>query len=146
MASPDEIIADESSIGDLLPQRYPMVMVGKLHVVDNRRTVSSLIIREDNIFCQEGIFREPGLVENIAQTAAAGAGYRARRENKMLLPGFIGGIRKLEIMELPKTGEEISTEIIIEHEILGATVVKGKVTRYDTLIAECEMKIFLQNE
>lgn len=143
MASPEEVIADEQSIVDLVPQKPPMVMVGKLHLVDERRTVSSLVIKKDNIFCENGKFREPGLIENIAQTAAAGAGYRAKKENKSPSPGFIGGIRKLEITELPSAGDEIITEIMIEHEIFGATVVTGKITRNDILIAECEMKIFL---
>ncbi len=139
------MIADESNITDYIPQRPPMVMVGKLLIAEGRRTVTSLLIKEDNLFCTEGVFTEPGLIENMAQTAAAGAGYRARSASQPPSPGFIGGIRNLRISSLPLAGDEILTEAVVEHEILEATVVKTKIFLHNQVIAECELKIFLQS-
>ena len=48
------------------------------------------------------IFKEPGLVENIAQTAAARAGYISHTENKPVLVGYIGAVNNLQVFSLPK--------------------------------------------
>lgn len=143
MASPEEIIANEDRITDYIPQRQPMVMIGRLLRSDEKVTVTSLVIRPDNLFVEGGLFREPGLIENMAQTAAAGAGYRAKQSGRDPLPGFIGGIRDLFIAGLPKAGDEIVTEAAVEHEIFDATVVRAKVTLTGKIIAGCELKIFL---
>ena len=142
MASPEEVIADERTIQNFIPQRPPMVMVGKLLSVSGNKTVTSFMIREDNLFCSGNIFREPGLIENIAQTAAAGEGYRASLEGKRPRPGFIGGIKNLHIHDLPKINEEIVTETTIEYEVMNATIILGKIFNNQVIIAECEMKVF----
>jgi len=130
-------------IGQYIPQSPPMVMIGKLLTADGKRTLTSLVIEEDNIFCSNGLFREPGLIENMAQTAAAGTGYRSRQEGKDPPVGYIGGIRDIRIHEFPKTGDEITTEITVLHEVFDALVVVGKVFLHDRCIASCELKIFL---
>lgn len=146
MASPEKIIADESGIADILPQKPPMVMIGRLISAEEDRVLTSTIIRDDNLFCIDHRFREAGLIENMAQTAAAGAGYRAKLENREPPPGFIGGIKELKIFSLPFAGEEIYTEIRVEHRIFDATVVKGSIYKNDHLIASCEMKIFTMHQ
>ena len=143
MASFETIIASEANIGQYIPQKAPMIMVGKLVEVTVAKTVTSLIIREDNLFCDEGFFREPGLIENMAQTAAAGTGYTAKKEGKEPPVGFIGGLRNLLIHSLPKVGSEIRTEVTIEHEVFDAKVAKGKIFLEENCIAECELKVFL---
>ena len=143
MAPSEKIIADETGIQRYIPQKPPMVMIGKLLEAEGKKTVTSFIIREENIFCSGGFFREPGLIENIAQTAAAGAGYLARLNEKEPRVGFIGGLRNLLILDFPKSGEEIVTEVIVEHEVFDATVVSGKVFLKEHCIAACELKIFL---
>jgi 3-hydroxymyristoyl/3-hydroxydecanoyl-(acyl carrier protein) dehydratase len=143
MASPEKIIADESVITEYIPQKEPMVMVGKLLSIEGGKTISSFLIREDNIFCENGHFLEAGLIENMAQTAATGVGYLAKKEKKDPPVGFIGGIKSLRIYSLPETGDEIITEITVEHQVFDATVVNGRIYLKDTLIAECELKIFI---
>ena len=146
MASPEKIIADEHTIGDYLPQKPPMVMIGKLLEATAAKTVTSLIIPGDNIFCGDGKLREPGLIENMAQTAAAGVGYVSKNEGKVPPVGFIGGLRNLSIHMLPPVGEEIRTEVSVVHEVFDARVAEAKVFMNGVCIAECELKIFLKNE
>jgi predicted hotdog family 3-hydroxylacyl-ACP dehydratase len=143
MASSEKIISEETTIGQYIPQEPPFVMIGKLLDVTGRKTVTSLVIRNDNIFSSYGFFREPGLIENMAQTAAAGVGYLAQKEGKEPPVGFIGGIRNLQIHELPIVGSEIRTEVTVEHEIFDATVVAANIYMEERCIAQCEMKIFL---
>ncbi|HTX88943.1 MAG TPA: hypothetical protein VMC08_08145 [Bacteroidales bacterium] len=139
------MIADEHTITDYIPQRPPMVLIGQLISAVDKKTVTSLTIRPETLFTEDGSFTEPGLIENMAQTAAAGAGYRARAQGQAPSPGFIGGIRNLKIHFLPRVGDEILTEATVEHEVMNATVVLAKVKRGSALIAECEFKIFLMN-
>jgi hypothetical protein len=143
MASSEKIIANETGILDYIPQRPPMVMVGKLISVEGKRTLTSFLISEDNLFCEGVRFLEAGLIENIAQTAASGAGYRSLLKNERPPPGFIGGIKNLVIYSLPVVGDLLITEVLVENEIFDATVIIGRISVNGKLIAECEMKIFL---
>ncbi len=117
-------------------------MVGKLVSVDENSTRSSFVINADNVFVKNGLFQEAGLLENIAQTAALRAGYFAEAEHKPVSVGYIGAIKDLEIFNLPKVGDELTTEIIIENKILDVTVISGKVWHNGNLQAQCEMKLF----
>ncbi|MEZ4947941.1 MAG: hypothetical protein R2784_00870 [Saprospiraceae bacterium] len=45
-------------------------MVDKLWHSDEKETLSGLFISEDNLFVENGHLAEPGIMENIAQTAA----------------------------------------------------------------------------
>jgi 3-hydroxymyristoyl/3-hydroxydecanoyl-(acyl carrier protein) dehydratase len=131
------------NIQSLIPQRPPFVMIDKLVSFSETETSTAFTIKADNIFVENGIFKEPGLVENIAQTAAARAGYVSKTENKPVLVGYIGAVNNLKIFSLPKTGDELITEIIIENQIFDVTLISGKITYNDEIIAECKMKIFI---
>ena len=128
-----------------IPQKPPMVMVDRLISAANGVTVTAFRIMEDNIFCENGFFREPGLIENMAQTAAAGVGAKPGVKPGEAPPGYIGGLRSLRIMEFPAAGSEITSRITVLHEVFEATIAKGEVFLEERLIAECELKIFLLN-
>ena len=131
------------NIETLIPQRPPFVMIDKLLAFNETTTRTGLHIKTDNIFVEHGLFKEPGLVENIAQTAAARAGYIAKTENKPVLTGYIGAVNNLQIFMLPKTGDELITEITIENQIFDVTLISGKISCNNELIAQCNMKIFI---
>ena len=119
-------------------------MIDKLLCVRrNMYHEQGLLIKSENIFVEDGEFKEPGLVENIAQTAAARAGYISRTENKPVLVGYIGAVKNLEIYSLPKTGDELITEITIENQIFDVTIISGKISCNETVLAQCEIKIFI---
>ncbi len=131
------------NIQSLIPQRPPFVMIDKLVSFSETETSTAFTIKADNIFVENGIFKEPGLVENIAQTAAARAGYVSKTEKKPVLVGYIGAVNNLKIFSLPKTGNELITEITIENQIFDVTLISGKIKCNDEIIAECKMKIFI---
>ena len=147
MAFTDKVIASGIEIHNFLPQRPPMIMIEKLISCIDKTTHTSLRILPDNIFVKDGFLAEPGIIENIAQTAAAGVGYMFKNnstENEVPI-GVIGAIKDLKIYFLPKIGDEIITEVVVLHEVLNASVIYGKVISENKLLAECEMKIFLNN-
>ena len=131
-------------ITPLIPQKPPFVVVGKLISNDENVTRSSFVIPPYNVFVKNGISHEAGLTENITQTAALRAGYIARAENKPV--GYIGAVNKLEVFDLPKTGDEIVKEISTQNQVFDIVVLSGKVWLKGTLIAQCEMKVFSKNE
>lgn len=130
-------------IQSLIPQRPPFVMIDKLLSFTETTTTTGFSIKADNIFVEDGLLKEPGLVENIAQTAAARAGYVSQTENKPVLVGYIGAINNLQVFLLPKTGDELITEITIENQIFDVTLISGKITCNGQPVAQCKMKIFI---
>ncbi len=134
---------EESEILKLIPHRPPFVMVGKLISADEKKATSSFTVLADNVMTNQGVFTEAGLIENIAQTAALHAGFIASNMGKNTPQGMIGGIKNIEIQYLPKINDTINTMVTIEHEVLNAKLVNGKVYLNNIVIAECEMKVFL---
>jgi predicted hotdog family 3-hydroxylacyl-ACP dehydratase len=118
-------------------------MVDQLLYCDEKMARSSFRVTADNIFVADGKFHEPGLIENMAQTAAARAGHIARSGEKTPAIGYIGDVKNLEITSLPKINDELETEIHIENQIFEVTLITGKVWCKKNLIAQCEMKIFI---
>ncbi len=118
-------------------------MIDKLLSVNETTTTTGFSVRADNIFVEHDVFKEPGLVENIAQTAAARAGYVSHTENKPVMVGYIGAVNNLQVFTLPKTGDELITEITTENQIFDVTLISGKITCNGQLIAQCKMKIFI---
>ena len=139
----DNVIADGKTILQFIPQRAPMIMVEKLHKAEGGQTIGSLKIEGSNIFCKDGYLQEPGLIENIAQTAAVGVGFEYRNEDKDVPTGYIGAVQKLTIHKLPEEGKIILTEVNVEHKVFNTTLINGKITCDNQLIVDCSMKIFL---
>jgi predicted hotdog family 3-hydroxylacyl-ACP dehydratase len=130
-------------IQSLIPQRPPFVMVDQLLSFTETTAQGRFRIKADNIFLENGEFREPGLLENIAQTAAARAGYISKKENKPVATGYIGSVKNFEIYSLPKLGDELITEITIENQIFDVTIISGKISCNQTVLAQCQIKIFI---
>jgi predicted hotdog family 3-hydroxylacyl-ACP dehydratase len=127
----------------LIPQRPPIVMVDELLYTDETTTRCGFRVLATNIFAENGFFGEPGLVENIAQTAAAGVGYIALQNQQPAPVGFIGAIKDLDINFLPRAGDLLVTEVRILNKVFDVTLVSGIVYCNDELAAKCEMKIFI---
>jgi len=130
----------------MIPQKPPMAMIDKIFEVSDKKAVTGLTITEDNTFCSEGQFQAPGLAENIAQTAAAQVGYLAQQSGEAPPVGFIGAIKNLQIENLPSIGDELVSMIEIEHEVMNFTLINGISKVGDTVMATCQMKIFIADQ
>jgi predicted hotdog family 3-hydroxylacyl-ACP dehydratase len=131
----------EFNILDLIPQRPPMTMIDKLVYADERSAKGNLFIRESNLLCENGHLCESGLIEFIAQTAAAFTGYNNKVNSSAVSEGYIGAVKNLVVTALPPVNAEIQCEIIVENEIVGFSIIIGKVYYANQVIAECEMRI-----
>ncbi|MFN8143815.1 MAG: 3-hydroxyacyl-ACP dehydratase [Bacteroidia bacterium] len=135
-----------TNIIDLIPQKHPFVMIDQLDFSDDSTTVCSFRVKEDNIFTVNHTFREAGMIENIAQTAAARVGYIAMQQQQPVPLGFIGAIKNLEILDLPHTGDVLRTEVKIINQVFDVTIISGAVFCNERQLAHCEMKIVIQPE
>jgi predicted hotdog family 3-hydroxylacyl-ACP dehydratase len=133
----------EYDILKLIPQRPPMVLIDQLISVDEKSATGRLFIRESNVFCENGLLQEGGLMEFVAQTAAAYEGYRQLSLQEEVKPGFIGAIKNLTVHSLPQINTEIFSEIIVDSELLGYTIITGKIFQNNNVVAECEMRILV---
>jgi predicted hotdog family 3-hydroxylacyl-ACP dehydratase len=132
-----------TDILSLIPQRPPFVMIDALVGFAETTTKTTFIVQENNILVENGELQESGLVENIAQTAAARVGWIAQTTNKPVPVGYIGAVQHLEINTLPQIGDKLETEITIKNQIFDVTVISGKISRNQEILAQCEMKIFI---
>lgn len=138
------MLLDSNRISELIPQKYPMVMVDGLISNNEDSTISKLSLKKSNIFCSDGYFREPGLIENIAQTAALRSGYESLENNEEPIVGYIGSVKRLNIYKLPKDNDTLKTKINIINRLMNVLIIVGEVVVDKEIIAEGEMNIFLQ--
>lgn len=141
-----EAIVKGDEILQLIPQRPPIVMVDKLYSVDGETSYSGLTVKADNIFCQNNHLAEPGLIEHIAQSAAARVGYIYTQKGEAVPLGFIGSVDKFKLHKLPEVGSELYTEVKVMQEIGDITLIAASTSVDGKPVAECRMKIFLKKE
>lgn len=140
------IVIGGDEIHKLIPQRPPMVMVDKFYGIVENSSYSSLTVNAENIFCKDGVLQEPGIVEHIAQSAAARIGYIYTQNDKTVPLGFIGSVDKLIINGLPKVDAVLETEITVIQEVADITLIAAVVKESENEIASCRMKIFLKKD
>jgi|TARA_B110000908_G_C10232329_1_gene441262 predicted hotdog family 3-hydroxylacyl-ACP dehydratase len=112
------------NIENLIPQKTPFVMVDSLLGFSNTNVLSSFKILENNIFYENQTLSEAGLVENMAQTIALHTGYHYFLKGQPAPTGYIGSIKEIQILRLPKLYEIINTEARILQEFMGVTLVE----------------------
>ncbi len=130
-----------------IPQRPPFVMIGELKSILDSGIESLFMISANNCLVRDGVFQESGLVENMAQTAAMYAGYKANEANEQAPIGYIGALKNLHIAELPLVNQKIITTIKLASEVMNIQIVAAEV-RKETgeLLAQCELRIFLKQD
>ncbi len=138
------MLAGKQKVLSLIPQKQPMAMVDGLLECNRDKTVSTLTIETDNLFVEDGFFKEPGLIEHIAQTAALASGFEADKLNLKPRTGFIGSVKRMKIFSLPEVGQTLVTKMTVLMNMENISVIKGEVSVNDIPVAEGEMNIFLQ--
>lgn len=131
---------------DLIPQKPPFVLVSTLQAVSENNSVTNFVVDASHVLCYEGKLTIAGLLENIAQTAAAKMGYECKMLGKKIPIGFIGDVRDFSFVKLPIAGEMIETEIVITNQIFDVSIITGSVKLNGEEIAHCKMKIFVEPE
>lgn len=132
--------SDKNFVENLIPQKFPFVMVGEVSEYSENHVISGFVIKEDNIFVTDGIFQASGLIEHQAQSVALHTGYKYFLLGKESPTGYIGAIKSFEADTLPQVGDHLVTEATILNEMLGVTLVEIVTKINDTVIAKSQMK------
>ncbi len=137
-----EPILELDRILQLIPQKPPFVMVDSLLEYTDKTGTTGFTIPEDNILVEDTIFSEPGLIEHMAQSMSLWRGYEGFLSGlDKPKTGFIGAIKSVEILELPKAGNKLVTYVEILQEFMNVTSVGARTFDEEgNLLATSEMK------
>ncbi|MEZ0129348.1 hypothetical protein AB9T88_06040 [Flavobacterium sp. LBUM151] len=137
------LLLEKNAIENLLPQKFPFVMVDKMYSFTETSLVSGLQIQNDNIFFDNNTFLEAGLIEHMAQSVALHTGYGFFLRNEIAPTGYIGSIKDIEIKKLPEINDTIQSTVTILQEFGGITLVDIVTTLNNEEIAKGQMKTVL---
>ncbi|KAF2328361.1 ABC transporter permease [Flavobacterium nitrogenifigens] len=141
-------------IQNYLPHRAPMLMVDLILNIDSSSVETVFLVEEDNIFVQNNIFIEAGLIENTAQTCSAIVGKKyffddngLENENVNVI-GFISALKNVKIHALPKVGDSIITKADLVSKFTGddytLCTMSCKSLLGEQILLECEINLFIQ--
>lgn len=137
------LLLEKQDVENLLPQKFPFVMVDKMYSFSETTLVSGLKIKSDNIFFDNDTFLEAGLIEHMAQSVALHTGYQFFLKNETAPTGYIGSIKEIKIKKLPKINDTIQSTITILQEFAGITLVDIVTHLNNEEIANGQMKTVL---
>lgn len=141
-------------IKDYLPHKVPMLMVDEYIAIDNQHVETIFEIKKDNIFVQNNIFLEAGLIENAAQTCSSivGQSYFIDENNQeikdVVVIGFISTIKSIKIHNLPKVGDTLTTKAVLLSKFItddySLCTLSCQTFHKEKLLLEGEINLFLQ--
>lgn len=131
----------KSHIESFIPQRSPFIMIDNLINASPDRFETDFLVLEDNIFMEDGMLREFALIENIAQSTAAGLGFLNRSSTTMPLDGYIGAITKLVLYDLPRVNDTIYTIVTKLLQLNNMYLLRGENFVPGKKLIECEIKL-----
>ncbi|MBK9271857.1 MAG: hypothetical protein IPM48_09675 [Saprospiraceae bacterium] len=103
--------------------------------------ITDFTIRQNNIFLLDNTLSEYALIENIAQSSAAGLCFIGIEIQSKPLDGFIGAISKLKLHKLAKLNDTIQTHVTPIQQFGSMFLIKGESYLGQELLLECEMKL-----
>ena len=140
------MLATRTEIIQYIPQRDPFIMVHEILQATDDFALTQFEVLPECIFVRNGLFREPGLLENIAQTAAAQMGYVCKKKGLPVQLGYIASIKNLTVFSLPPIGTVLNTSIQVTNRVLDVILLEGIVRLRGAILCQCEMRIFVGNQ
>lgn len=141
-------------IQNYLPHRAPLLMVDLILSLDANSVTTTFLIKEDNIFVDNGIFIEAGLIENTAQTCSSIVGQKyfvdddGDVDQNASVIGFISALKNVKIHALPKVGDTIKTKSTLVSKFVGddytLCTMSCQSLLEEKILLECEINLFIQ--
>ena len=128
----------------LIPQRYPFIMVDEAVDFSDDSCTTFLAVRNDNYFTIGGDeLAETGLIEHMAQSASALAGHKSLGAETPPV-GIIGEVKHFTCHKRPQIGDRLTTAIKFGLSFGNVTIARATTHIGDELIAEAQLKIFIE--
>ena len=132
----------------LIPQREPFIMVDRFEECDGNSAATALSVSPNNYFIlPDDTMAETGLIEHLAQSCSAFAGYQAMsKASPSGTPpvGLIGEVKHFECHRRPRLGERLQSTVTFGISFGNVTLATGQTFVDEELIAEIQLKIFMQ--
>jgi len=132
-----------TEITSLIPHRPPFVLIDRLLEAEEDTFVTEFTIPGDHLLVKDGYFQESGMLENMAQSVAAGVGYLGVKRGQEPKVGYIGAISRAEVLKLPRAGQTLTTRVKITHRLDPIISVQGECFHKDEKLLVGEIKLVL---
>ena len=131
----------------LIPHQKPMCLVDRLlEFKDQSGTVEARVLPGQVLVDDDGRLETLAVAEMIAQAYAAVKGYDDRLAGRPVKQGFLVGIRKIQFHQAVFAGDHLRIHVITVGSIAGFAVVEGVVTRKNDIIAEGQIKLWVNED
>jgi 3-hydroxymyristoyl/3-hydroxydecanoyl-(acyl carrier protein) dehydratase len=137
------MLASRTEIINFIPQRDPFIAVHSILQATEEFAETQFEVLPESIFVTNSLLGEPGLLENIAQTAAAQMGYVCKKNALPIPQGYIASIKNLVVYSLPPVGTMLTTSIKVTNHVLSVILLEGTVRLEGAIVCQCEMRIFI---
>ncbi|TSJ46467.1 hypothetical protein [Fluviicola chungangensis] len=138
------MLINKENITSIIPQRAPFVMIDHLLAADETGFRTEFKIASDNLFLENTVLSESALIENIAQTCAAGFGYlNSLEEGGEPKLGFIGAVTQVQVEQAAKENDLIETSVQVLSTFDTIHLVEGTARSNGKVLLTCQMKIVL---
>ena len=137
------MLATRNEIINYIHQRDPFIAVHDILQVTDEFAETQFEVLPESIFVTNGLLRESGLIENIAQTAAAQMGHVCKIKGLQIPLGYIANIKNLSVFILPPIGSVLTTSIRVTNHVMSVILLEGIVRLQGNIVCQCEMRIFI---
>jgi len=137
---------DPVDIAELIPHRPPMVMIDRLVRCDATSAEGIKTFHAGDYGISGGSISESLLVECLAQTVAAMQGYLLKQQGRKASQGLLVGIDNFIVYSPVRVGSPLMMTITVANCVGPFRIVSGSVSQDGSLLAEGQMKVFLQED
>lgn len=131
-----------------------MLMVDELLTLTDDLVETEFVIKKTNIFLENKLFVEAGLIENIAQTCSiiVGSSYfsddEGKDENNSDVIGFISAIKSVNIIKLPKVNDLLVSKgkLISRYDgdDYSICTMEGEIYCDKKVLLNCQLNLFIK--
>jgi radical SAM protein with 4Fe4S-binding SPASM domain len=139
----DEIARLPTAAAEIIPQKSPMRIIDELVSVGERSGEVSVVVSAEMPFVgEEGTLDGTAYFELLAQSIAALNGFKQLGGSQEPSGGYLVGAQNLEILAPARVGDVLKVSVYKDLRFGGFGIVKGTVSRNDTMLARGEIKIW----
>ena len=139
----DEIVRLPIAADGIIPQEPPMRIIDEIVRVGERSGEVSVAVSAEMPFVgEDGAVDRAIHFELMAQSIAALNGFKQLGGSQEPSGGYLVGAQNLEILESARVGDVLTVSVYKDLRFGGFGIVKGTVSREDTILARGEIKIW----